>query len=144
MKLQQYLLTYYLHIPFEDFSHRAVAALGILKSIERNTNSEMRKEDRERITKAIEKIRHICEVTDDKTNISLFVLDRNVTPQDLVKNPANIYITFTRAPRFGGTTLKLNADQIQDLLCNAMIEINDIVMASVAPYSEQIMVTDDF
>jgi len=138
MKLQQYLINNYLHIPFEDFSHRAVAALGILTSIQNNQISEMTEERRKAIGESINKIKNIIEVTDPKLQVSLFVLDRNIAPQDFSKQAVNHNLSFTRKRPIGDQKYaKLTMDEVQNYLCYALMEINEILMKECGKVSDQ-------
>lgn len=134
MKLQQYLLHHYLNTEFEDFSHRSVSALGILLTIK---NSPFGAGDK-KVEEAINEIKDIVKRTDKETDVSLFVLDRNIVPQNVAKG-VEYKTTFTRnTKRDTGQTITLGQDEIQRRLCNALMRIHEIVMEQIAGYSEQI------
>lgn len=138
MKLQQYLLNYYLHIPYEDFSHKAVSALGILTSIKYNPLSELDKEQIKLLDDSINRIQEIIAITNKDTQVSLFILDRNIAPQDFSKNPVNFVINFKRIKKVRDSEdIRLSADQIQKILCEATLEINQILMRQIAGFSDQ-------
>lgn len=138
MKLQQYLLNDYLRIEFESFSHKAVAALGILTSIKHNPLSEMQPKEMQALEATIQKVQTIIDVTRDDIQISLFILDRNIIPQDFSKTQTNYATKFTRKKKVKDeSTMTLSQDQIQALLCQATMEIHILLMAQIAGFSEQ-------
>jgi len=139
MKLQQYLLNHYLHVPFEEFSHKAVSALGILVSIKHNPMSQDSGNSNQKdIDAAITRVREIIAITDKKIEVSLYILDRNIAPQDFTKNPTLHIIKFTRNKKVNDSeNITMNSDQIQQALCKAIEEINEILMKCIAGFSEQ-------
>ncbi len=141
MKLQQYLLNNYLNVDFENFSQKAVLAHGILKSIKHNPNRYSTKEDAEKVdpvAEAIKVIEKIIEETHDDLHISLFVLDKNILPQDKLKTGENLTINFKyKNPYRGKNTLSMTQDQIQHHLCTASLKIHEILMEHIAAFSEQ-------
>lgn len=144
MRLQQYLLHNYLHIPYEEFSHKAMSGLGILTSIKYNTLSDMSDEQKKDLDKSIEIVRKIIEHTKDNVQVNLFILDRNIAPQDFSKTAVNRITNFTRIQKVGNSdSISLSSDQIQKLLCEATLEIDQIVMRQIARYSEQMGYGED-
>lgn len=144
MKLQQYLLNDYLHIPFENFSHKAVAAVGILTTINNSPLSDLSKIQKEEIVKSIEKVKEIISSTRKDIQVSLFVLDRNIIPQDIAKSSTNYMTKFARDKNVkDNSTIQLNQDQIQKLLCEAQMEIHEILMRQVSGFSEQMFFDGD-
>lgn len=139
MKLQQYLLNNYLHIPFEDFSHRIVSALGILESIKENPMSmSQQPNDKKPIDDAIEKVNQIIMETNPKIKISLFILDRNILPQDQMKEAQNLTIKFSYEKAVNGQqSITLKQNEIQNYLCIASKEVHSILMRHIAKYSEE-------
>lgn len=140
MKLQQYLLNHYLHIPFEQFSNRAVAAKGLLITIRNNPLSDLTYDDEKALDKAIKTVTDIIDMTEEKIQVSLFVLDRNVSPQDFSKTPVFYTTKFERKKKVNDeTTISMSADQIQRALCEAAMKINDTLMTEISRFSEQII-----
>ena len=138
MKLQQYLLNDYLHTPYEEFSAKAVTAKGILISIQHNPLSELGPEQKSALEKSITRMEEIIRVVRDDVQVSLFVLDRNVTPQDHLKSTTILKFTFARLkPVKNEQNITLDTNQIQGLLYNAIMEIHDILMKEIAGFSEQ-------
>jgi hypothetical protein len=138
MKLQQYLINNYLHIPYEDFSHRATAARGILLTLKGNPISQLTPQQKNEIEAAIMKITEIIDTTEKKLQVSLFVLDRNITPQDFSKTPVTYNTTFKRVRAVGDSRfVKLTADEIQNYLCYALLRIEEILMNEIAKLSDQ-------
>lgn len=143
MKLQQYLLNHYLHIPFEDFSHKAVVALGILTSIKYNPLSDTDDKQKKELDDAINKVKKIIEITNEDTQINLFILDRNISPQDFSKTPTLHIINFKRIkPVKGQDKIQMSSDQIQKALCEAIMEINTLLMKEIAGFSDQMFLDD--
>lgn len=138
MKLQQYLINNYLHIPYEDFSHRATAARGILLTLRGNPISQLTEEQKKDLERAIKNISDIIDTTDKKLQVSLFVLDRNVAPQDFSKTPVTYNTTFKRVRAVGDSQfIKLTTDEIQNYLCYALLRIEEILMQEIAKLSDQ-------
>lgn len=144
MKLQQYLLNHYLHIPYEEFSYKASSALGILISIENNALNELSDDKKKKLKEDIEKVKEIIESTRKDIHVSMFVLDRNIAPQDFSRNPTNHVFTFPMRKVINDKDkIQLSQDNIQRLLCEATMEINNILMKQLAGFSEQMYFDED-
>lgn len=145
MKLQQHLLNDYLRTEFENFSHRAVLALGLLISIKHNPISDLNQEKKDALDTAIKDVEEIISITNKETQISLFVLDRNIAPQDFSKTATIQKINFERKKKIKDTMrVQLNSDQIQDLLCNASLQIHKIVMTQISGFSDQMFLENSW
>jgi len=144
MKLQQYLINNYLHIPYEDFSHRASAARGILITLRNNPISQLSQSQQQDIEKAIKRISDIIDITSPKLQVSLFILDRNISPQDFSKNPVTHNVNFRRAKQLGDSRhVKLTTNEIQNYLCYALLQIEEILMEQIAKLSDQFIFETD-
>jgi hypothetical protein len=117
------VFAHFIQTRFDDFSERYSQAISIFELIESPIQADKKR------------IYEFQEAVSKEMPISLWILDRHINPEKCEFSTVNHFIAFEIKNSNGSVTEKrFTENQIQKALCNAMVEVNQIIMRNIKNY----------
>ena len=116
--------TYYLRIPFENFTEKFVNAIGIIKTLDEISKSDM------------EEMHNIEKYTHPDIRVNLYKLDRVINPSKGEFNVVNRKFRFIRDVPVESAVKEITLEEsdVQNYLCIALRRVHEIILRNMKRY----------